>query len=75
MKLVSAAVEELIQPPKTEHASEQHSYSEQNEDWPSVAVELSQNLQVNEDCIKRHHVCELYSHGIDHIGEEVSVTI
>ncbi|XP_055495695.1 rab3 GTPase-activating protein non-catalytic subunit [Leucoraja erinacea] len=75
MKLVSAAVEELIQPPKTEHASEQHSYSEQNEDWPSVAVELSQNLQVNEDCIKRHHVCELYSHGIDHIGEEAILQV
>ncbi|XP_067844977.1 rab3 GTPase-activating protein non-catalytic subunit isoform X2 [Heptranchias perlo] len=75
IKLVSAAVQELIKPPKIECASEQQPHREQNEDWPSVAVELSQNLQVNEDVIRRHYVCELYSHGIDQIGEEVLLQV
>ncbi|XP_067901173.1 rab3 GTPase-activating protein non-catalytic subunit isoform X2 [Heterodontus francisci] len=75
MKLVSAAVQELITPPKMECASEQQPHREQNVDWPSVAVELSQNLQVNEDVIRRHYVCELYSHGIDHIGEEALLQV
>ncbi|GCC23475.1 hypothetical protein chiPu_0001871 [Chiloscyllium punctatum] len=75
MKLVSASVKELIKPPKTECTSKQQSHREQNEDWPSVAVELSQNLQVNEDVIRRHYVCELYNHGIDHIGEEALLQV
>ncbi|XP_072121177.1 rab3 GTPase-activating protein non-catalytic subunit isoform X1 [Mobula birostris] len=73
MKLVSAAVQELVKPQKTVNAAE-HQFSEE-QDWPSVAVELSQNLQVNEDVIRRHHVCELYSHGIDHIGEEAILQV
>ncbi|XP_078085888.1 rab3 GTPase-activating protein non-catalytic subunit isoform X2 [Mustelus asterias] len=75
MKLVSAAVKDLIRPPKTESASEQQPLPVQNEDWPSVAVELSQNLQVNEDVIRRHYVCELYNHGIDQIGEEALLQV
>ncbi|XP_078413223.1 rab3 GTPase-activating protein non-catalytic subunit [Cetorhinus maximus] len=75
MKLVSVSVKELIAPPNTESASEQQPHREQNEDWPSVAVELSQNLQVNEDVIRRHYVCELYNYGIDQIGEEALLQV
>uniref|UniRef100_A0A4W3KEE8 RAB3 GTPase activating protein subunit 2 (non-catalytic) n=1 Tax=Callorhinchus milii TaxID=7868 RepID=A0A4W3KEE8_CALMI len=54
MKIVTAAVQELGKSPKTDGASEQ-STQEQNENWAAMAIELAQNLQVNEDVIRRQY--------------------
>lgn len=45
--------------------------SGKDQDWPALAVDLAQHLQVSEDTVRRHYVGELYSHGADHLGEEV----
>lgn len=38
-----------------------------------LAVDLAHHLQVSEDVVRRHYVGELYSHGADHLGEEVII--
>ncbi|XP_062980165.1 rab3 GTPase-activating protein non-catalytic subunit [Elgaria multicarinata webbii] len=44
-------------------------------DWPALALDLAQHLQVNEDVIKRHYVCELYNYGLDQLGEEAILQV
>ena len=45
--------------------------SVKDRDWPALVLDLAQHLQVNEDVIQRHYVCELYNYGLDQLGEEV----
>ncbi|XP_043917591.1 rab3 GTPase-activating protein non-catalytic subunit [Protopterus annectens] len=71
-KVISAAVKALPQAPKPSEITEEQPMcmSEKDEDWPSLAVELAHQLQVNEDELRRYYVCELYNNGIDQLGEE-----
>lgn len=46
--------------------------SVKDRDWPALTVDLAQQLQVNEDVVRQHYVCELYNYGLDHLGEEVN---
>ena len=39
--------------------------------WPSLVLNLARQLGVELDTIRRHHVCELYSSGLDKLAEEV----
>uniref|UniRef100_A0A8C5PP24 RAB3 GTPase activating non-catalytic protein subunit 2 n=1 Tax=Leptobrachium leishanense TaxID=445787 RepID=A0A8C5PP24_9ANUR len=75
MKLVTAAVQGLF---NTQHPAESEASPEIPEkqvDWPMLAVELAKQLQVNEDTIWRHYVCELYSYGFDYIAEEAILQV
>ncbi|XP_061481152.1 rab3 GTPase-activating protein non-catalytic subunit isoform X2 [Rhineura floridana] len=44
-------------------------------DWPALALDLAQHLQVAEDVIRRHYVCELYNYGLDQLGEEAILQV
>uniref|UniRef100_H3AZD3 RAB3 GTPase activating non-catalytic protein subunit 2 n=1 Tax=Latimeria chalumnae TaxID=7897 RepID=H3AZD3_LATCH len=72
MKVVSAAVQALPQAQKTKPPSEEPplNISEPAVDWPSLAFDLAQHLQIQEDVIRRHFVCELYNNGLDQLAEE-----
>lgn len=73
MKLISAAVQAQFQSQITVKSEEVMADVPGNPvDWPALAVELSSHLQVNEDTLRRHYVCELYNYGFDHLAEEVS---
>lgn len=39
--------------------------------WASLCLDLAPLLQVNPDVLRRHLVCQLYSHGLDLRAEEV----
>ncbi|XP_032803686.1 rab3 GTPase-activating protein non-catalytic subunit isoform X3 [Petromyzon marinus] len=43
--------------------------------WPALAVEMALHLQVNEDVVKRHYACELYSAGLDPLAEEACLAV
>ncbi|KAM9316856.1 rab3 GTPase-activating protein non-catalytic subunit [Gastrophryne carolinensis] len=67
MKLISAAVQAQFQSQITVKAAEAvpNVPPETPLDWPALAVELASQLQVNEDTLRRHYVCELYNYGFD----------
>lgn len=70
-KLVSAVAQALSSCCKTRGSQEELTVvSVKDKDWPTLAVDLAQLLQVNEDAVRRHYVCELYNYGLDHLGEE-----
>lgn len=69
---MSAAVQKLCSSQKTKEVSEDELFPfEKARNWPTLAVDLAQYLQICEDVVRRHYVCELYSYGMDHLGEEV----
>nr|XP_033792757.1 rab3 GTPase-activating protein non-catalytic subunit isoform X2 [Geotrypetes seraphini] len=77
MKVVSAAVHVQHQAQNSSSATEEASaaLAGKDLDWTALAVEMAQHLQVNEDVIRRHYVFELYSYGIDHLGEEAILQV
>lgn len=71
---MSAAVQKLCSSQKSEEVSEEELFPfEKARNWPTLAVDLAQYLQICEDVVRRHYVCELYSYGMDHLGEEVII--
>ncbi|XP_063299884.1 rab3 GTPase-activating protein non-catalytic subunit [Pelobates fuscus] len=76
LKMVSAAVQVLL---KSQNAvgseASPPEIPEKQVDWPRLARELAKHLQVNEDTIWRHYVCELYNYGFDHIAEEAILQV
>ncbi|KAF4798610.1 RAB3 GTPase activating non-catalytic protein subunit 2 [Turdus rufiventris] len=76
LKVVSAAVQTLCSPQKDREISEEEYFPfEKGKNWPTLAADLAQYLQVSEDLVRRHYVCELYSYGMDHLGEEAFVLV
>uniref|UniRef100_A0A672VB34 RAB3 GTPase activating non-catalytic protein subunit 2 n=1 Tax=Strigops habroptila TaxID=2489341 RepID=A0A672VB34_STRHB len=76
VKVVSAAVQSLCSAQKAKEVSEEELFPfEKGRNWPTLAVDLAQYLQISEDVIKRHYVCELYSYGMDHLGEEAFLMV
>lgn len=77
LKVVSAAVQAQHPEAKDKESSEEAppTPSEKDQDWPVLAVDLAQHLQVSEDVVRRHYVGELYNYGADHLGEEVIVPL
>ncbi|KAK3599646.1 hypothetical protein CHS0354_029108 [Potamilus streckersoni] len=43
--------------------------------WPYIVLDLAHEFGLDIDFIKRHHVCELYSAGLDKLAEEVLLTV
>uniref|UniRef100_A0A8C9VBM5 RAB3 GTPase activating protein subunit 2 (non-catalytic) n=1 Tax=Scleropages formosus TaxID=113540 RepID=A0A8C9VBM5_SCLFO len=43
--------------------------------WASLCLDLAPLLQVNPDLLRRHLVCEFYSHGLDLRAEEVMLEV
>nr|XP_023663459.1 rab3 GTPase-activating protein non-catalytic subunit isoform X3 [Paramormyrops kingsleyae] len=43
--------------------------------WASLCLDLAPLLQVNPDVLRRHLVCQLYSHGLDLRAEEVALEV
>ncbi|NXW55288.1 RBGPR protein, partial [Eurystomus gularis] len=71
VKVVSAAVQTLCSAQKAKEVSEEELFPfEKGKNWPTLAADLAQYLQISEDVVRRHYVCELYSYGMDHLGEE-----
>ncbi|OCT79434.1 rab3 GTPase-activating protein non-catalytic subunit [Xenopus laevis] len=76
LKVISSAVQTLAQTPEpTQSELTPTETPEKSVDWPELAVELARQLQVNEDTIWRHYVCELYSYGLDHLAEEAILRV
>ncbi|CAN2387451.1 positive regulation of protein lipidation [Pristimantis euphronides] len=76
MKTISAAVQAQFQSQITVKSEEANPTVEQKPmDWPTLAVELASQLQVNEDTLRRHYVCELYNYGFDQIAEEAILQV
>lgn len=75
LRVVSAAVQAQHSGAKDKDTSEEAPATGRDLDWPALAVDLAHHLQVSEDVIQRHYVRELYSWGVDHLGEEVTVTL
>ncbi|XP_012921971.1 rab3 GTPase-activating protein non-catalytic subunit isoform X2 [Heterocephalus glaber] len=77
LKVVSAAVQAQHSAPKDRAPSAEAAATppEEDRDWPALAVDLAQHLQVSEDVVRRHYVGELYSHGVDHLGEEAILQV
>ncbi|XP_042302248.1 rab3 GTPase-activating protein non-catalytic subunit isoform X2 [Sceloporus undulatus] len=68
-KLVSAVAQAHGKP------EESVAVSVKDRDWPTLALDLSQHLQITEDVIRRHYVCELYNYGLDQLGEEAILQV
>ncbi|KAM4693170.1 rab3 GTPase-activating protein non-catalytic subunit [Discoglossus pictus] len=75
LKVVSAAVQMLSQAQHPSDSEMPPQVPEKQVDWPALAVELAQQLQVKEDTVKRHYVCELYSYGFDQLAEEAILQV
>ncbi|KAM6356080.1 rab3 GTPase-activating protein non-catalytic subunit isoform 5-T5 [Podargus strigoides] len=76
LKVVSAAVQTLCSSQKAKEVSEEELFPfEKGKNWPTLAVDLALYLQISEDVVKRHYVCELYSYGMDHLGEEAFLQV
>lgn len=75
MKLISAAVQAQFQSQITVKSEVTADVPGNPVDWPALAVELSSHLQVNEDTLRRHYVCELYNYGFDHLAEEAILQV
>ncbi|XP_009077210.1 PREDICTED: rab3 GTPase-activating protein non-catalytic subunit-like, partial [Acanthisitta chloris] len=76
LKVVTAAVQTLCSSQKDKEASEEELFPfEKGKNWPTLAADLAQYLQISEDLVKRHYVCELYSYGMDHLGEEAFLQV
>ncbi|KAE8600460.1 hypothetical protein XENTR_v10013259 [Xenopus tropicalis] len=76
LKVISSAIQTLAEtqePTQSEHSAAE--IPEKSVDWPELAVGLARHLQVNEDTIWRHYVCELYSYGFDHLAEEAILRV
>uniref|UniRef100_A0A8C3KUQ0 RAB3 GTPase activating non-catalytic protein subunit 2 n=1 Tax=Calidris pygmaea TaxID=425635 RepID=A0A8C3KUQ0_9CHAR len=76
VKVVSSAVQALCSSQKAKEVSEEELFPfEKGKNWPTLAADLAQYLQISEDVVKRHYVCELYSYGMDHLGEEAFLQV
>ncbi|XP_053794432.1 rab3 GTPase-activating protein non-catalytic subunit isoform X2 [Vidua chalybeata] len=76
LKVVSAAVQALCSSEKDREVSEEdHFPFEKGKNWPTFAADLAQYLQISEDLVRRYYVCELYSYGMDHLGEEAFLQV
>ncbi|XP_069464692.1 rab3 GTPase-activating protein non-catalytic subunit [Ambystoma mexicanum] len=77
MKIVSAAVQRQYQTQSLTSLSQLASPIRMGKtvDWLAESVDLAQQLQVSEDVIRRHYVCELYNYGLDHLGEEAILQV
>ncbi|KAM9156038.1 rab3 GTPase-activating protein non-catalytic subunit isoform 3-T3 [Pangshura tecta] len=76
MKTVSAVVQVQYSAQKTRGLSEEAPLpAKKDKDWPALALDLAQHLQLSEDVIRRHYVCELYNYGMDHLGEEAILQV
>ncbi|KAM5165255.1 LOW QUALITY PROTEIN: rab3 GTPase-activating protein non-catalytic subunit [Mantella aurantiaca] len=76
MKVISAAVQAQFQSQITVRSEEVMPDVPVNAvDWPALGVELAAQLQVNEDTLRRHYVCELYNYGFDHLAEEAILQV
>uniref|UniRef100_A0A8D0DZX4 RAB3 GTPase activating non-catalytic protein subunit 2 n=1 Tax=Salvator merianae TaxID=96440 RepID=A0A8D0DZX4_SALMN len=75
-KLTSAVVQAQSSSQKAKDSSDNlAAVSLKDRDWPTLAVDLAQQLQVPEDVIRRHYVCELYNYGLDQLGEEAILQV
>ncbi|XP_060102343.1 rab3 GTPase-activating protein non-catalytic subunit [Heteronotia binoei] len=75
-KLLTAVVEAQSSSQKNKGSPEESAVvSVKDRDWPALTVDLAQHLQVNEDMVRRHYVCELYNYGLDHLGEEAILQV
>lgn len=75
-KLASALVQAQASSQKTRDESEEVvKVWVKDRDWLTLVLDLAQHLQVNEDVILRHYVCELYNYGLDQLGEEVILQV
>lgn len=76
MKAVSAVVQVQYSAQKARGLPEEAPLpAEKDKDWPALALDLAQHLQLSEDVIRRHYVCELYNYGMDHLGEEAILQV
>ncbi|XP_072265981.1 rab3 GTPase-activating protein non-catalytic subunit isoform X1 [Pyxicephalus adspersus] len=76
MKVISAAVQAQFQTQITVKSEEAMAEVPGNRvDWPALAVDLASHLQVSEDTLRRHYVCELYNHGFDHLAVEAILQV
>uniref|UniRef100_A0A8C0GPV7 RAB3 GTPase activating non-catalytic protein subunit 2 n=1 Tax=Chelonoidis abingdonii TaxID=106734 RepID=A0A8C0GPV7_CHEAB len=76
MKAVSAVVQVQYSAQKARGLLEEAPLpAEKDKDWPALALDLAQHLQLSEDVIRRHYVCELYNYGMDHLGEEAILQV
>nr|XP_021532901.1 rab3 GTPase-activating protein non-catalytic subunit [Aotus nancymaae] len=77
LKVVSAAVQAQHSATKIKYPTEEATPTPfgKDQDWPALAVDLAHHLQVSEDVVRRHYVGELYSYGIDHLGEEAILQV
>uniref|UniRef100_A0A8C4VNR6 RAB3 GTPase activating non-catalytic protein subunit 2 n=1 Tax=Gopherus evgoodei TaxID=1825980 RepID=A0A8C4VNR6_9SAUR len=76
MKAVSAVVQVQCTAQKARGLPEEAPLpAEKDKDWPALALDLAQHLQLSEDVIRRHYVCELYNYGMDHLGEEAILQV
>ncbi|NXU50100.1 RBGPR protein, partial [Turnix velox] len=76
VKVVTSAVQALCSSQKGKELSEEELFPfEKRKNWPDLAANLAQYLQVSEDLVRRHYVCELYSYGMDHLGEEAFLQV
>ncbi|XP_053164823.1 rab3 GTPase-activating protein non-catalytic subunit [Hemicordylus capensis] len=75
-KLVSAVVQAQSSSHKAKGSPEDLTViSVKDRDWPALVVDLAQHLQVQEDVVRRHYVCELYNYGLDQLGEEAILQV
>ncbi|XP_016076678.1 PREDICTED: rab3 GTPase-activating protein non-catalytic subunit isoform X1 [Miniopterus natalensis] len=77
LKVVSAAVQAQHAGAKDKDSSAEAPGAPPGKDldWPILAVDLAQHLQVSEDVVRRHYVGELYNYGVDHLGEEAILQV
>uniref|UniRef100_A0A8C5RDN0 RAB3 GTPase activating non-catalytic protein subunit 2 n=1 Tax=Laticauda laticaudata TaxID=8630 RepID=A0A8C5RDN0_LATLA len=74
-KLVSALAQAQAPSQMTDRSEEVVAVTLKDRDWPALTLDLAHHLQIAEDIIRRYYVCELYSYGLDHLGEEAILQV
>uniref|UniRef100_A0A8C7E4X7 RAB3 GTPase activating non-catalytic protein subunit 2 n=1 Tax=Naja naja TaxID=35670 RepID=A0A8C7E4X7_NAJNA len=74
-KLVSALAQAQAPSQMTDRSEEIVAVTLKDRDWPALTLDLAHHLQIAEDIIRRYYVCELYSYGLDHRGEEAILQV
>ena len=73
VKLTTAMVRSLYEIFSSNNSNEKFSLTrpQQYVAWCAASDKLVASFSINADTIRRHHVTELYSSGLDHLAREV----
>ena len=74
-RLVSQAVQALARSVRDDQAPKESHTCHTYQKWTHLVRTIADDLCVDVDSVRMHHVCELYSYGYDKMAEEVGILL